>query len=71
MDNRQAAAKNLADDLLVFVEDATMVGGDPDLQIRAKVLVARVDLEQQRLEKREAMSNQELAAELGMQHGDD
>lgn len=52
MDNRQAAAKNLADDLLVFIEDAAIVGGDPDLQTRAKVLIARVDLEAKRLETR-------------------
>lgn len=51
MDNRQAAAKNLADDLLMFVEDAALVGGDPDLQTRAKVLVARVDLEEKQVDK--------------------
>jgi len=51
-DARKLGAEVLALDLLAFVEDIADFAGNSDLQIRARVLAARVDLEAKKAEKK-------------------
>ena len=51
-DARKLAAEALAPDLLTFVEDVANFSGNTELQIRARVLAARVDLEAKKAEKK-------------------
>lgn len=51
-DARKLGAEAVVLDLLAFVEDAASASTDPELQIRARVLAARVDLEARKAEKK-------------------
>jgi hypothetical protein len=51
---RHRAATLLIPDLLAFVEEVADFSGNSDLQVRARVLLARIDLETKKLVKQEA-----------------